>query len=340
MVKRDGPGILNRIHAKDYTDNVVDLMVGKLIRMPAETQSALKQLACLGNSADFTTLKMIYQDSIEELERQLWEAVLAGLVLRSEDSYRFLHDRVQEAAYSLIPQQLRAETHLRIGRLLAERIPSHEREERIFEIVNQFNRATHLITSNDERKRVAELNLIAARRAKLSIAYASALSYLATGRALLTEESWDTDYELIFSLEYLIAECELLTADMESAEKRLSMLAARANSAHDLAVVTRLQLTLYTALDRLDRGIEICLEYLRRGGTNWSAHPTSDEVQREYDRIWSLLGDRQIEDLLDGALGHRSRYSRRSRGLDGTYYACGVLRPELVRTRNLPHGES
>jgi predicted ATPase len=158
---------------------------------------------------------------------KLWEAVLAGLVYRSEDSYRFLHDRVQEAAYSLIPKQLRAEMHLRIGRLLAERTLSRKREERIFEIVNQLNRATHLITSNDERKRVGEFNLIAARRAKLSIAYASALSYLATGRGLLTEESWNTDYKLIFSLEYLRAECELLTASMESAEKRLSMLAAR-----------------------------------------------------------------------------------------------------------------
>jgi PAS domain S-box-containing protein len=292
---------LNRIYAKGYTDNVADLLVWKLNRLPVETQSALQQLACLGNSADFATLKMIYQDSYEELERLLWEAVLAGLVLRSEDSYRFLHDRVQEAAYSLIPQQLRAETHLRIGRTLEERTPSSEREERIFEIVNQFNRAAHLIT-NDERKRVAELNLIAARRAKLSIAYASALSYLATGRALLTEESWNTDYELIFSLEHLIAECELLTADMESAERRLSMLAARANSSHDLALVTCLQLTLYTALDRLDRGIEICLEYLRQGGMDWSAHPTNDEVQHEYDRIWSLLGDRQIEDLADGPL--------------------------------------
>jgi len=96
---------------------------------------------------------------------------------------------LQEAAYSLIPQQLRAETHLRIGRLLVEGTPSNEREERIFEIVNQFNRAAHLIT-NDERRRVAELNLIAARRAKFSIAYASALSYLETGRGLLTEESW------------------------------------------------------------------------------------------------------------------------------------------------------
>jgi len=289
---------LSRIRAKDYTDNVVDLLVGKLNRMSAGTQNALKQLACLGNSADFTILHMIYEDSNEEIDRQLWEAVLAGLVYRSEDSYRFLHDRVQEAAYSLIPKQLRAETHLRIGRLLAERTPSHEREERIFEIVNQLNRATHLVTSNDERKRVGEFNLIAARRAKLSIAYASALSYLATGRLILTEESWDTDYELIFSLEYLTAECELLTASMEPAEKRLSMLAARANCAHDLAVVTRLQLTLYTALNRLDRGVEICLEYLRRGGTDWSAHPTSDDMRREYDRIWSLLGHRQIEDLL------------------------------------------
>ena len=89
---------------------------------------------------------------------------------------------------------------------------------------------------------------------------------LTRGRALLTEERWKTDYELIFSLEYLRAECELLTADMESAEKRLSVLAGRANSSHDLAVVTRLQLMLYMALDRLDRGIEICLEYLRRTG--------------------------------------------------------------------------
>jgi len=293
---------LGRIRAKDYTDNVVNLLVGKLNRMSAGTQNALKQLACLGNSADFTILETIYEDSNEEIDRQLWEAVLAGLVYRSEDSYRFLHDRVQETAYSLIPEQLRAETHLRIGRLLAERTPSHEREEGIFEIVNQLNRATHLITSNDERKRVGEFNLIAARRAKLSIAYASALSYLATGRGLLAEERWDTDYELIFSLEYLTAECELLTAGMESAEKRLSMLAKRAKRGHDLAVVTRLQLTLYTALNRLDRGVEICLEYLRRGGTDWSAHPTHDDIQREYDRIWSLLGDRQVEDLLDEPL--------------------------------------
>ena len=284
---------LNRIHAKGYTDNVVDLMVGKLSRLPVETQNALQQLACLGNSAEFALLTMVYQDSKEEMHRKLWEAVRTGLVFRSEDSYKFLHDRVQEAAYSLIPEELRAEAHLRIGRLLAAYTPPEKREEAIFEIVNQLNRGSHLITSAEERQRVADLNLIAGRRAKISTAYASALSYLAAGRELLTEESWDDDYEVIFSIEFLMAECELLTADMGAAENRLSMLAQRAKSGHDFAVVTRLRLTLYPTLDRSDRAVEVCLEYLRRGGTDWSPHPTRDEVQREYDRIWSQLGSRR-----------------------------------------------
>ena len=144
---------LNRIHAKGYTDNVVDLMVGKLNRLPVETQNALQQLACLGNSADFAMLRMVYQDSNEEMHGQLWEAVRAGLVFRSEDSYRFLHDRVQEAAYSLIPEELRAEAHLRIGRLLAAQTPPEKREEAIFEIVNQFNRAA--LTSSRQLRSVS-----------------------------------------------------------------------------------------------------------------------------------------------------------------------------------------
>jgi predicted ATPase/signal transduction histidine kinase len=290
---------LGRIHAEGYTDNVVDLMVGKLNRLPVDTQNALKQLACLGNSAEFAMLRLFYQDSNEEMHAQLWEAVRAGLIFRSEDSYRFLHDRVQEAAYSLIPQELRARTHLRIGMLLAAHTPPEKLEEGIFEIVNQLNRGSHLITSDEEHERVAELNLIAGRRAKTSTACASALKYLASGRALLTEEIWDHNYELIFSIEYLMAECELLTANMVGCENRLSMLAQRAKSGHDIAIVTRLRLTLYTTLDRSDRGVEVFLAYLRRVGTDWPLRPTRDEVLREYDRIWSLVGSRQIEELVD-----------------------------------------
>ena len=290
---------LNRIHAKGYTDNVVDLMVGKLNRLPMGTQKALEELACLGNSADFTTLRMVYESSDEKIRVELWEAIRTGLVFQSEDSYRFLHDRVQEAAYSLIPEPLRAETHLRIGRLLAAHTPPEKREEAIFEIVNQFNRASHLIPSDEERERLAKLNFIAAKRAKNSTAYAAALNYLAAGRVTLSEQSWYDKYDLIFGIECLTAECEVLTADMVSAEHRLSMLAERAKGAHDIAVVTRLRLTLYTALDRSDRSVEVCLEYLRRGGTEWSARPSKDEVMREYERIWSLVGSSQIEELID-----------------------------------------
>ena len=168
------------IRAKGFSDNVVDLMVAKLNRLPIEAQRALLQLACLGNSAEFSLLQIVSQDSIEEIHRQIWEAVRAGLVVRAETSYRFVHDRVQEAAYSLIPESSRAEMHLRIGRLLAANTPPDERNDKIFEIVNQLNRSAHLITLDDERKRAAEFNFIAARRAKLSTAYVSALSYLAS----------------------------------------------------------------------------------------------------------------------------------------------------------------
>src|SRR5262249_47729965 len=216
-----------------------------------------------------------------------------------KDSYLFLHDRVQEAAYSLIPQELRAETHLRIGLSMGAHTPPDQLEERSFEIVNQLNRGHHLITSLAERERSAELNLIAGKRAKMSTAYASALKYLRAGAALLTDETWNHNYELIFPIEYLLAECELLTADMDAAETRLSMLAGRAKRDHDIALVTRLRLTLYTALDRSDRAVEVFLDYWGGRGTDWSAHPTEDEVLREYNRIWSLLGDRQIEELID-----------------------------------------
>ena len=86
---------------------------------------------------------------------------------------------------------------------------------------------------------------------------------------------------------------------MSTAENRLSRLAERARSRHDYCVATRLRLTLYTNWDKSDRGLDVFLEWLRRDGTDWSRHPTREDAMREYARIWTLLGSRQIEELVE-----------------------------------------
>ncbi|HEX4862306.1 MAG TPA: AAA family ATPase, partial [Rhizomicrobium sp.] len=290
---------LDRLHAKGYTDNVVDLMVGRLTRLPVATQAALQQLACLGNVAKTTMLSVVLGKSEEDIRSDLWDAVRLELVEHLESSYKFIHDRVQEAAYSLIPEPLRAEAHLRIGRLLAAHTPAEKREGDIFEIVNQLNRGAALITSRDEREQFAELNLLAGRRAKATTAYASALTYLTLGEALLPEDSWKRRHELTFALALHRAECEFLTGALAEAEQRLAALSSRAANTVERATVACLRADLYTALDQSGRAIAVGLDYLRQLGIDWSQHPTEEEARREYERIWSQLGSRTIESLIE-----------------------------------------
>jgi PAS domain S-box-containing protein len=290
---------LGRIRAKGYTDNVVDFMVGKLKRLSDTTQERLKQLACVGNAAEIATLSLVHGLSEEAIHTALWEAVSTELIVRQDDGYAFVHDRVQEAAYGLIPEKERPAIHLRIGRLLAARTPAEKLKDGIFEIVNQLNRGAGLITSREERQRVAELNLIAGERAKTSTAYVSALTYFAAGRALLREDTWELRYPLMFGLEFHSAECEFLSSQLQAAEQRLGGLAARAATLLDSATVACLRLELYTTLDRSDRGVELCLEYLQRIGVQWSPHPTKEEVRTEYDEIWRRMGGRSVESLVD-----------------------------------------
>ena len=171
---------------------------------------------------------MTYDVSKEDLHGGVYEALRSGLVLVSEEAYRFLHDRVQEAAYSLIPEMQRAVTHLRIGRLLLANTSAVQREEAIFEIVNQLNRGASLITSHEEREQLAELNLIAGKRAKGAAAWASALNYLIAGIALVPEDGWERRHDLIFELELYRAECEFLMGEMTSAEEHLRVISSRA----------------------------------------------------------------------------------------------------------------
>ncbi len=117
----------------------------------------------------------------------LWEAVHAGLVVHQDNAYRFLHDRIQQAAYSLIPEAQRADVHLRIGRVLLASMTTDELADHLFEVANQFNRGATLLADRDEKAQVATIELRAGRKAKASTAYASASVYLAAGMALLDE---------------------------------------------------------------------------------------------------------------------------------------------------------
>lgn len=290
---------LERVRAKGYTDNGVDLMVRKLVRRPEKTQEILQQFACLGAAADTSTLTIVLGITQDQVHADLWDALSQELVERRGDAYRFTHDRVQEAAYSMIPETSRAGVHLRIGRLLSEGTPPERREETIFEIVSQLNRGARLIASREERQRVAELNLIAGKRAKASTAYASALSFLKAGGGLLGDDRWTRCHELSFKLEAHQAECEYLIGELSTAEKRLAALSGRAADAVERAAVACLRIDLYTTLNRSDRAVAVGLDYLRHLGIEWSPHITEEEGREEYELMWSRLGGRAIEELVN-----------------------------------------
>jgi len=290
---------LPRIHAKGYSDNVADLMVANIERLPAQTSTVLRRLACIGSAAKFTLLSTLCQISVAELHEFLLEAVRAGLVLRAQDSYLFGHDRIQEAAYTLIVADTRAELHLQLGRLLLAGMSEEAGDEMLFEILSQFNRALPLISNDGERRRVAQLNLSAGKRAMEAAAYASALTYFAAARSLLGDCGWTRQYSLSFEVELHIAECELLNGNLSNAEDRLAHLTRRAAGPVDRAATTCLQIDLYVVCARPERAVAIGLEFLRGVGVLLPTHPTDEEVRGVFGRIWLRLENRRIEDLIN-----------------------------------------
>ncbi|MDB6091155.1 MAG: multi-sensor signal transduction multi-kinase, partial [Gammaproteobacteria bacterium] len=201
---------MDRIRAHSYSDNVVDLMAEKLQRLSAPTQEALKQLACLGNVAPIDMLTLVRGEAEATTHAALREAVHAGLIFRMDSTYKFLHDRIQQAAYTLIPEEHRAEVHLVLGRALLAGMTAEQLAVHLFDVANQFNRGNVLVINRAEKTQVATIDLRAGRKAKASAAYASASAYLSAGMALLDKEDWDSQYELTFSLWLERAECAFL----------------------------------------------------------------------------------------------------------------------------------
>jgi PAS domain S-box-containing protein len=290
---------LARIRAKGFTDNVVDLMVGKLRRLPNRTVDALKLLACLGSNADIATLAMIGGEAESSVDSRMWEAARAGLVLRHDGSYAFLHDRVQEAAYSLISADQRVANHLRIGRCLVAAMSNESLTQRVFDVVNQFNHGVALICDSEEIELVADLNLRAGNKAKASTAHAAACRYFAAGTALLGPSGWTDRYDLAFNLALGLADCTYLSSRFDGAEELVAELLRRAASTIDKAAAYQLRINLHVVKSEYRQAVDSALECLRLFGIDMPAHPSANAVHTEHQKIWRNLGERQIESLID-----------------------------------------
>ncbi len=290
---------LDRIRANGYSDNVADLMLGTLRRLPHPTQTALQQLACLGNVVDIALLTLAFEQPAEAIHAPLSDAVRTGLILRLESSYSFLHDRIQEAAYALIPEGARAGAHLRIGRALLAGLTAEGLAERLFDVANQLNRGAALLIDHDEKVATAAIDLKAGRKAKASAAYTSASAYFAAGMALLDERVWSTDYELMISLWLERVECELLTGELANGGQLIEQLLPRAASKVDEAAVCRLKIQLQVMKSENTQAVTTALTCLRGFGIDVPAHPTEQQVEAEYEAVWHALNGRSIESLID-----------------------------------------
>ncbi len=293
---------IDRIRARSYTDNVADLLVEKMKRLSVPTREAMKQLACLGNVADVATLTLVCEETEEAVHAALREAVYAGLVLRQESAYTFLHDRIQQAAYSLIPAERRADVHLRIGRALLANMTADQLAEHLFDVASQLSRGATRLIDRDEKAQVARIDLRAGRRAKASAAHASACVYLSAGMALLDERDWVSQYELTFSLWLERAECEFLTGNFDNAEQLIGELLQRTASKVDQAAAYNLRILLHAAKSETAQAVDSALTCLRLFGIDLPAHPTWEQVQAEYETVWGTLDGRSIESLIDSPL--------------------------------------
>jgi PAS domain S-box-containing protein len=292
---------IDRIRAKSYTDNIVDLVAGKLKRFSAPTREAMKQLACLGHVVPTATLAVVHGMPEEAMHTALWEAVHAGLIFREGSTYKFLHDRIQQAAYSLIPEGQRAEAHLHIGRALLAGMTADEVTERLFDVANQFNRGSPRLVDGDERAQSAAINLRAGRKAKASAAYASACVYLAAGMALISNDDLDNPgrYELAFGLWLERAECELISGNFNEAQRLISQLIRKGASNVDKAAAYSLKIDLHLIKSEKPEGVTAALECLQLFDIDMSAHPTRKDVDVEYERLWRSLKDQSVESLID-----------------------------------------
>jgi PAS domain S-box-containing protein len=304
---------IDQIAQQAVADNVVELMSGKLQKLAPATQQALQLAACIGSQFDLGILAMVNQRPARETAADLWPALEEEYIrpignayrfVRAEVApetvvYKFLHDRVQQAAYSLIPAESRPALHLNIGRLMQQHYPPEVIENKIFDLVNQLNEGAHLLDRPAERLHVAQLNLIAGKKAKAAIAYQQAQQYLAAGIALLPADSWRTDYELTLALYATHAECAYLCGDWEVAEAGFQAALDQVRTNLDKAEICLLRVALYTTQGKYAEALTIGVAGLNLLGADLPQYTDEIDVVPELTKVQENLAGKNIEDLID-----------------------------------------
>ena len=277
-----------KIEALNITDNVVDLMIGQLKKLPEATQRMLRLAACIGNRFELSTLSLISKYSTTEISQQMLPAFKEGLVqntgkkaVKSSDiqngsnsqlpitdsqflitHYQFLHDRVQQAAYALIPEFEKTILHLKMGRLLLENTADEILSEHVFEIVDHLNLGLALVNSPVEKEEIAHLNLKAGQKAKAATAYEAAVKYLETGLKQLSSDCWETQYDLTLALHLEIVEAGYLNTQFEQAEQWAQTVLQQAQTVLDKVKVYELKITFDAIQNRFPVAVDTGLAVL------------------------------------------------------------------------------
>jgi predicted ATPase len=279
---------IEKIEHANFTDNVVELMAGNLKKLDKNTQSVVSLAACLGNRFDLKTLSIINNKSIHSTAKTLWKPVKIGLILPLDASYRtvhlsddrgveflsgqkapdvsyqFLHDRVQQAAYSLIDDKDKNRIHYQIGRLILSGTSKDALDEKLFDILNHLNYGNDLISDENEKSEIAHLNLKAGLKAKSSTAFKQALKYFNSGLHLLGDDSWEKNYELTRNLNMQAGECEYINGNFSKAEDIYDLVMTRATSDVDMADVYNIRIVLYTNQSKYQDVLKIGAEVLNK----------------------------------------------------------------------------
>ncbi|MEG5104803.1 AAA family ATPase, partial [Microcoleus sp. AT13-A5] len=302
-----------------HASDVVEFMAAQLQKLPAITQEVLKLAACIGAQFDLDTLAIVNEELPEQTASALWKALQEGLILPitegykcfiptdaqsntesiTNPTYRFLHDRVQQAAYSLIPNDQKQAAHLKIGQLLLQNSSESETEEKLFDIVGHLNLGIELITSSNEREALAQLNLKAGRKARSSTAYSAATVYLQTGIELLRANCWQSQYELTLNLYVAAAEAAYLNADLENMEQMAAQVLQEAKTILDKVKIYEISIVAQTAQGKLLEAIAVGRDALLQLGVELPTEPDEAKIGKALQTVASQLQGRRVEQLVD-----------------------------------------